>query len=160
MFNIQSDGDKGVALGSLNGLAKMLALKYWRDKMCVCFGLGYLRKANKCNMRKNGQGSFVSATFCQNIPKQILPCKCNQWNTHYIEKGWHITNQWGYWTPPQIEVGLDFSANRSCWRPRMQNNHKFSFCDGYSNPPRGLAPASWLRFFGRSLLLAPLRSRG
>ena len=59
MFNIQSDGDKGVALGSLNGLAKMLALKYWRDKMCVCFGLGYLRKANKCNMRKNGQGSFV-----------------------------------------------------------------------------------------------------
>ena len=78
MFNIQSDGDKGVALGSLNGLVKMLALKYWRDKMCVCFGLGYLRKANKCNMRKNGQGSFVSATFCQNIPKQILPCKCNQ----------------------------------------------------------------------------------
>ena len=160
MFNIQSDGDKGVALGSLNGLAKMLALKYWRDKMCVCFGLGYLRKAHKCKMRKNGQGSFVSATFCQNIPKQILPCKCNQWNTHYIEKGWHITNQWGYWTPPQIEVGLDFSANRSCWRPRMQNNHKFSFCDGYSNPPRGGASASWLRFFGRSLLLAPLRSRG
>ena len=75
MFNIQSDGDKGVALGSLNGLAKMLALKYWRDKMCVCFGLGYLRGAYKCNVRKSGRGSFASATFCQNVPKQILPCK-------------------------------------------------------------------------------------
>ena len=64
MFNIQSDGDKGVALGSLNNWPKFLALKYWRDKMCVCFGLGYLRKAHKCKMRKNGQGSFVSATFC------------------------------------------------------------------------------------------------
>ena len=152
MFNIQSDGDKGVALGSLNGLAKMLALKYWRDKMCVCFGLGYLSRAHKCKMRKKWAGVFRKRNF--------LPCKCNRWNTHYIEKGLYITNQWGYWTPPQIEVGLDFSANRSRWRPRMQNNHKFSFCDGYSNPPRGGAPASWLRFFCRSLLLASLRSRG
>ena len=58
MFNIQSDGDKGVALGSLNGLAKMLALKYWRDKMCVCFGLGYLSRAHKCKMRKKWAGVF------------------------------------------------------------------------------------------------------
>ena len=75
MFNIQSDGDKGVALGSLNGLDIGPASKGWRYKMCVCFGLGYLRGAHKCNVRKSGRGSFASATFCQDVPKQILPCK-------------------------------------------------------------------------------------
>ena len=70
MFDIQSVGDKGVALGSLNGLDIGPASKCWRYKMCVCFVLGYLRGAHKCKMQKKWAGVFRKRNFLSKYSKK------------------------------------------------------------------------------------------